>query len=367
MLDYVCTWVHMMEDARISEFFWGNELVVTSGLLMENDDKFVENLRILLAKECVGVVVNTGPYISELSDKIIAFCEENHLPLLSMPWNRSMTEFTRTCCNQIARGTLNDERLAEAVIQVTRSPQEHVAEIEELGSHFNAENGLMFLSIDINLETEHHKYNHENQLRIGTAMRGYNFPFLVFMYERHFIILFNQNDAGIAGEAAARIMSSVKMGFPTSEVHIGIGEPVTDMFRLNLAFQTAQAARRHAILKQEDVTQFSSIGFLKLFYTVSDTSVLRSYYSEIMKPLIEYEKGGNKDGIFTETLFRYLLSDGSIKEVAAAMYVHENTILYRMNKIRTILGCSLATQKERQPYLMAYYCGVILRLVPEYD
>ena len=78
---------------------------------------------------------------------------------------------------------------------------------------------------------------------------------------------------------------------------------------------------------------------------------------------IKYKKGG----IYTETLFRYLLADCSLKTVSEAMFTHENTVYYRMNKIRQILNNTLATPSSRQPYLMAYYCGVILGLVEEFD
>ena len=52
-LDYKCTWVHMMEDSNVSSFFWGNEMVVTSGILARDDDVFIDNLRALTKKECV--------------------------------------------------------------------------------------------------------------------------------------------------------------------------------------------------------------------------------------------------------------------------------------------------------------------------
>ena len=44
---------------------------------------------------------------------------------------------------------------------------------------------------------------------------------------------------------------------------------------------------------------------------------------------------------------------GSIQAVADAMYIHRNTILYRMNNIRRLLGSSLETQEERLPYQIA--------------
>ena len=359
-LDYKCTWVHMIEDSNVSSFFWGNELVVTSGLLMPEDDVFIENLRALIKKDCAGVVVNIGPYISEISRPVIEFCDENNLPLLTMPWNRSMTEFTRACCTQIIRANLDDEKLAESILQVILSPHEHPQEIESIRDSFDESSGFTFISMGINLHEEHNKYNQENMLLMGTALRGYNFQYLVFRHERFFLAFLNQTDPAIAMDAAERMYKAVKGAFPDSVVHIGVGDPVTDIFKLDYAFQSAKAARRNSTLRNESISLFSSIGMFRLFYTVSDTSILESYYNDVLGPL----KGSAS---LTETLFRYILADGSIKEVAAKMYVHENTILYRMNKIRTMTGCSLQTVPERQPYLMAYYCGLILGNIAELE
>ena len=43
------------------------------------------------------------------------------------------------------------------------------------------------------------------------------------------------------------------------------------------------------------------------------------------------------------TLITYLLDCNSeIKATADTLYVHRNTVLYRLNKIRALLGCDLS-------------------------
>ena len=197
-------------------------------------------------------------------------------------------------------------------------------------------------------------------------MRGYSFPFLVFRYEHQYIIFFNQGDIKITSQAADKILKAIKSAYPKSKIQIGVGETITSFEKLDFALSSAQAARRYSVLKKEPIASFSDIGFLKLFYSVSDPSVLENYYKEMMAPLINYEEASKKEGVFIETFFRYILTDCSIKEVASSMYVHENTILYRMNKIRDILKNDLSDFKDRQPYLMAYYCGMIVGMIPNY-
>ena len=51
----------------------------------------------------------------------------------------------------------------------------------------------------------------------------------------------------------------------------------------------------------------------------------------------------------------YLKHNGSIQAVAAELYTHRNTVLYRIGNIRKILGNELKTPEERLPYQIAFY------------
>lgn len=366
-LDYVCSWVHMMEDSRIAEFFWGNEMVVTSGYSLKNEEQFLADLKMLNDKRCAGVIINTSPYIATVSERIIRFCEEEGLPLLTMPWEMSITEFVRECCTQIARSMWDEEQLADAVMEMVHFPEKSGENREKLLEYFEEEQGFVFLSVEVDLKkVDRKRLEHRNMLRIHTALRDYNFFYLSFRQEHHVLVLLNIRDQKIAEEVAKKIYEMIYSRFPDSKIHIGIGESISEIEKLNFGFQSAQAARRQAAMRRENINAFTKMGFLKLFYSVSDDSVLYQYYQEVMAPLLEYEKKTKKEGIYVETLFRYLLTDCSLSKVAKAMYIHENTIYYRMNRIRGILDNKLATLEQRQPFLIAYYCGTILKIIPEY-
>ena len=62
------------------------------------------------------------------------------------------------------------------------------------------------------------------------------------------------------------------------------------------------------------------------------------YYNELLMPII---KCSEKE--LMPTLITYLLDCNSeIKATADTLYVHRNTVLYRLNKIRALLGCDLS-------------------------
>ncbi len=69
--------------------------------------------------------------------------------------------------------------------------------------------------------------------------------------------------------------------------------------------------------------------------------------------LEEHDRRHNSN--YVETLKSYLEFDGSIQAMAQSMFTHRNTIIYRMNNIKKLLGTELATPAERLPYQIAFY------------
>src|SRR5699024_12577536 len=53
-----------------------------------------------------GMVINIGPYISEVSNKIVAYCEKNDFPLFIEPWNVKIARIMKTFSSYI----IDDEK-----------------------------------------------------------------------------------------------------------------------------------------------------------------------------------------------------------------------------------------------------------------
>lgn len=365
-LEHVVTWVHMMEDTTITEFFWGNELVVIGGYSLKTDEDVFRLIDKLDESRCVGLVINIGKYVQKIPKSVCQYCEERTLPLLTMPWDMYITEFVRDCCSLINQSSRKEEVIAQTVLHVVFTPQDVEASREKLDEFFEEERGFQMIAIRAEqngaLKTI---ADWRSVLRLHTALRHYNFFYLIFRYEKRFVILMNEKDFKVAEGIARQVIRAIKEAFLELPVCVGMSEPVDSYEYLADCFHGAISASRCAALQNMEIVRFRDMGFYKLLYAVPDDRLLLSYYHELMDKLLKYDKA--KDSMYTETLFRYLLSDGSLQEVASKMYTHRNTVNYRMGKIRELLECDLNTQKERLPYLIAYHIGVILRLNEDFE
>jgi purine catabolism regulator len=66
---------------------------------------------------------------------------------------------------------------------------------------------------------------------------------------------------------------------------------------------------------------------------------LRSFAKETVGPLIDYDKERGTELI--KTLETYFECRGNLKQVAEKMYVHYNTVLYRLERIVQITNVNL--------------------------
>ncbi len=201
-----------------------------------------------------------------------------------------------------------------------------------------------------------------------------------FYYDSYFVVVMN----AVKEKTAEKLMSDFKKRaakrLPDLPITIAMGSQVTDIARLRNSYLRARAAMRRAqsIARMDEgtfggngthaygrdgaiitqghtdypgVTTFDRMGIARMLYMVSDQALLDEMGPQLLAPLLEYDKTHKSD--LTRTLELYLRYDQSIQAVAADMYIHRNTILYRIKKIKQLLGCELATQEERLPYEIA--------------
>ena len=82
--------------------------------------------------------------------------------------------------------------------------------------------------------------------------------------------------------------------------------------------------------------------------------VLRSFRERLLGPVAEYDTLHNAE--LLPTLKVFLGCDGSWSACAARMYVHVNTVRYRIGRIEALTGRDLSALKDRVDFFLAL-CG----------
>ncbi len=363
-LEVPVNWVHLVEDAAVATYFWGGELVLTTGVGQSGAHWLVELLKVLSQYQCSGVIINTGPYIQEIPQEAVDFCDKNGLALLTMPWHIHLSEVIQYYCMRIVMERQSDAEISKAVINAIQTPTDETRYLPNLQEYYNVE-GLfqtVVFRIDYPETTEL-----ASRLRTGDTLRTLLSrtirKFTLMRYEEFYVLVLNDTGPEVADDVAQQIIHRCLNHTPPLPAHVGVGGQVIGVQNLHNSYRRARAAARMADYYKKDLVYFQDMGIYQLLFTAEDPDVLIGFYKDNLGTLEEYDQ--QHGGSLLETLYYDLSTGGSIKAVAEAMYTHRNTVNYRLGKIRELLDADLSDADERTRYRMAFYCRDILMKMQE--
>ena len=174
-----------------------------------------------------------------------------------------------------------------------------------------------------------------------------------FYYNSDFVLVTNALSEEYLCHLVEGALKRGKRRMPGLELCVGIGSKCIDISKLSVSYQRAKAATQIAMTEKKQVVKFDDCGLFRLLYRVEDQGILNEIETECLAALEEHDLKYNAG--YVETLESYLKHNGSIQAVAAELYTHRNTVLYRIGNIRKILGNELKTPEERLPYQIAFY------------
>ena len=114
-LNNIVRWVHMVESLEISVFLHGQEIAFTTGIGLENKEYLFNLVKHTYNNNASGMVINIGPFIDEISNEIIEFCNENDFPIFEVPWHVYMAEIMRDFCYNITISDRINTELSNAI------------------------------------------------------------------------------------------------------------------------------------------------------------------------------------------------------------------------------------------------------------
>lgn len=97
--------------------------------------------------------------------------------------------------------------------------------------------------------------------------------------------------------------------------------------------------------KVSSIMHFDDLGIYRLLSFDGLQNELIEFCKDTIKPLIEYDKTNNSE--LVKTLKIYFQCNGNMKKISEKMYMHYNTIIYRLQKIREITGMNIDDSDSR--------------------
>ena len=147
----------------------------------------------------------------------------------------------------------------------------------------------------------------------------------------------------------------------------GVGMPTRFVDKISDSyFQARRACKLQRVMDKKDRIQyFSKLGLYNLLFYVKDKNELRRFYTDMLGRLEEYDQ--LNDANLTETLSVYLENNCNSQMTAAALYIHRNTLRYRLERISTIIQEDLDDRLIDAEFIMAFMIKKYLKSIETLD
>jgi purine catabolism regulator len=130
-------------------------------------------------------------------------------------------------------------------------------------------------------------------------------------------------------------------------VSIGLGSFHPGIAGLRVAYHEAEQACQigREFFGPGQVTAFGDLGVYRLLYAFRQSNELTEFCEETLAPLVEYDA---KNGAsLVETLDVFFRCDASLRLAADALFLHRNSLAYRLRRISEITGLNLDNLEDR--------------------
>ncbi|MDD3361493.1 MAG: helix-turn-helix domain-containing protein [Hespellia sp.] len=361
-LKQVMNWVYIGEDITTFDYLNGGELVITTGLCIHNSKELYDFIHALIQHECCGLIINIGGYLKpkNITSDIRQLCVKNDFALFTMPWEISFQAITKDYYNRIFEDNQTDTAITESFLSILRQDQDFENSILLLDDYqFTAPESYCMCVLNYRSSIDEattlsqtEEWQKQLLYSIDNLLHDDSLKYHVMIYKNTIVFICCDSDLQLIRKTMNQILSHLKIIRPRFDCRIGIGSLTHHLADIAVSYKRACAALTMAEYHKLSLYTFEEMGFFRLLLSVHDQALLDSYLDEYLGSLIAYDKQHRSN--YLDTLYQYLLSDGSIQAIAAAMFCHRNTVNYRVRNLKEMLDCDLDDMKVRFNYMVAF-------------
>jgi purine catabolism regulator len=135
--------------------------------------------------------------------------------------------------------------------------------------------------------------------------------------------------------------------FPQVEVAAGIGRPGPGLSGLRRSFVQAREslALIRSLFDGDRVLSFGELSLYHLLGHLRYSDELLTFFGQTLEPLIQYD--ATHDTELTRTLEAFFAHHGNVSQTAEYLFLHRNSLLYRLERIEEITDLDLDDADDR--------------------
>lgn len=312
--------------------FGEGDFIISSFLFAKDDENLFTNSIKTLIEDRVSCLAIKNVYYKELPPEILQYANEKSFPIFIFD-NSILFEDIVTDITDMIRIDAKHQLVEEKIDSILHSDisKDKIREIAyEINGDFKEDFIVIYCRVKI----------YEKEKDIFWLLNKYNRSKdksdSVFKYKRGILGIItrdkieNNNIDNLVYEFISELNISLE------EFDIGISRVHGNLDELNVGVNESLYALDVGDISSKNITFYNDIGIYKILLPFQDEYWMKDFYESIIHPLQNYDKKTSTD--MFKTAIIYVENNGNIKDTADELFQHENTIRYRINKIKDILN-----------------------------
>lgn len=352
-LNKIIRWSYKAESIHLAKWVHGGELLIVSKMVIHEKDFNLYNfLKEAISLNISGALLLIGPnYIEQIPQSVIDLSNQKHFPLFLIPWDTPLVDIFEELGHAIASiNLINDKHkdLLFSIIFNTNLSLDYL-KYQSQEVNFSFDGYLQFFEINFLLPQSENAIILNDVDKdticqfIHTLFENEHIPILSSSYTKNIIALINVNNTSLdtLNTLFPQILNYIKENYPNYIVNIGIGTRQKSLEKYKLSYEQASKCINLAIKQKQKnmIYYYEQLGLYQLFYDINNKTLLENFVHNILYSLIAYDKKYNTNLI--QTLEVYLNKNCNLNQTAETLFIHRNTIKYRLQRIEEITNTSL--------------------------
>lgn len=331
--------------------FHENQFVLTT-FLYAKDNAFLigDAVKHLAAKGASGLAIKNVFHL-HIHDSVLRYADSKNFPIFIIESDTVYFEDVIFKINSQANQYQSLDffrRELDVLLSNELSEEQITANASNLNPSFEGQHFAIIASFDEFLSGQQFDEYRERYLK--SSLNQVSSLFTMYRNSLLFICSKDNETPIDTRTAAENFCRQILQGDPTpaigvSGLHYHLGD-----------FKQTITESLHAALFAKaspgTIQYYEDLGVFKILLPFAETKEMSTFSYNIMEKLIEYDAENN--GRLAETLAAFCSSGSSISAAAKALNQHENTIRYRMDKVKEATGLNYKKTAELEQLSLAY-------------
>ena len=373
-LHRMVSWTYMVQTRPYADHMnRGNFALIVVDYVRFDYEEAARSMEELNELGISGLAVSTVDDREDVPQSMIDRANELELPLFYIRWEgASFVDIAQSIGSLIVQTGVENKKTGDYLYNLLFGYEINDKYVEKISGQFGLDFSRPYrvgvIVIDrkygVNLEQDEHTYEYYADClnREVNNMKGSSM-FMRFLNK--FVLLFEARENKEIEHELERILRRLDdkpqfKGLIRSTCILGAA--YKDPRDFGQSYQEAKnlIAKKDILPnpKNKKVLSAGSMGIYKYMFNSGNQAEILDYCNEKLRTLEEYD---HANGTFLQdTLLAYYMNGFSVGKTAEALFIHRNSLQYRINKIEELLGMELDDYME---YLNLINCILIKRLM----